>query len=669
MPTAKRAMHREDLLKFQWIRSFDISPDGSRIVYAREWIDAKDNKYYANLWMYDRLRDRHTQFTHGKHKDRSPVFSPGGTQVAFCSSRDKQDGLYLIGTGGGAERAVCRKRGSFGNLSWSPDGTQLLFMYRMPYIEPASDAPEDVKKSEEAPVYRHIKRLWYRLDGDGWRPADGYHIWRYDLVHDQAIQVTHGRYDEEGPVFSPDGKQIAYTTNRRKDPDKDVVFRDIMICDVSGKKERKVAKPDGPASALSYSPDGRYLAYIGHDNPYDAWGATNENLWVVPTAGGKARNLTRKFDTTLSDPCISDMGEAFHGAMPPVWSADSRHLLFTAPRHGSNDIYTIPRAGGSPRLVAGGRWDVQAVRADRRRRVLAMVVSGPKSGGDLWTLELGTGTQAPPTRVTDVNRELFREIQIGLPQQVWFKSYDGTRVHGWILHPPKFNPRRKYPAIVEVHGGPRAMYGWGLFHEMQYLAASGYVVFYTNPRGSQGYGEAFTKAIINNWGGPDYEDVMAGTDALCNLPYVDTARVGVTGGSYGGYMTNWIVGHTQRFKAAVTQRSVVNLVSFFGSSDVGYDIKDEFLATPWEKVEELVRMSPLTYVNKIRTPLLILHNESDLRCGIEQAEELFACLKYLGRTVEFVRFPEEPHGLSRMGRPDRRMARLQFIREWFDRYL
>jgi len=204
---------------------------------------------------------------------------------------------------------------------------------------------------------------------------------------------------------------------------------------------------------------------------------------------------------------------------------------------------------------------------------------------------------------------------------------------------------------------------------MQYLAASGYVVFYTNPRGSQGYGEAFTKAIINNWGGPDYEDVMAGTDALCQLPYVDAARVGVTGGSYGGYMTNWIVGHTQRFKAAVTQRSVVNLVSFFGSSDVGYDIRDEFLATPWDKVEELVRMSPLTYVKKIRTPLLILHNENDLRCGIEQAEELFACLRYLGRTVEFVRFPEEPHGLSRMGRPDRRMARLQFIQEWFDRYL
>jgi dipeptidyl aminopeptidase/acylaminoacyl peptidase len=312
---------------------------------------------------------------------------------------------------------------------------------------------------------------------------------------------------------------------------------------------------------------------------------------------------------------------------------------------------------------------VQAIRADRSRRTLALVAVDPKSGGDLWTLEFGAGRKERPHKVTDVNRKLFRQIDIGTPQQVWFKSYDGTKVHGWILHPPKFNPRRKYPAIVEVHGGPRAMYCWGLFHEMQYLAASGYVVFFTNPRGSQGYGEAFTKAIIANWGGPDYEDIMAGTDALCKLPYIDRKRVGVTGGSYGGYMTNWIVGHTNRFKAAVTQRSVVNLVSFFGSSDFGWDLKEEFLATPWDKVEELVRMSPLTYVKNIRTPLLILHNENDLRCGIEQAEELYGCLKFLGRTVEFVRFPEEPHGLSRCGRPDRRMARLQFIKEWFDRYL
>jgi dipeptidyl aminopeptidase/acylaminoacyl peptidase len=271
--------------------------------------------------------------------------------------------------------------------------------------------------------------------------------------------------------------------------------------------------------------------------------------------------------------------------------------------------------------------------------------------------------------VSQTNKSLFSEIAFSVPKSVWFRSYDGHRVQGWIMKPYNFRKGRKYPAIVEVHGGPRAQYGNVLFHEMQYLAAKGYVVFYCNPRGSQGYGEAHAKAIVGDWGGPDYEDVMAGTDILCELPYVDPKRIGITGGSYGGYMTNWVVGHTKRFRAAVTQRSVVNLISFFGSSDMGWDLNEEFLALPWTKFEELKRMSPITYAHKIRTPLLIIHSENDLRCPIEQAEQLFVYLKYLGRKVEFVRFPEEPHGLSRGGRPDRRMARLQFISDWFDRYL
>ena len=200
MPLAKRAMSREDLLDFKWVRGFDVSPDGSKIVYAREWIDKQDNKYYANLWMFDRATQKHTQFTHGKHKDRSPVFSPGSTQVAFCSSREKQDGIYLIATGGGSEHEVLKKRGAFGSVSWSPDGTQLLFVYRMAYNAPKSDSPEDIKKSEEAPVFRHIKRLFYRLDGDGWRPEDGFHIWRFDLKRNRAIQVTKGRRSEERRV-------------------------------------------------------------------------------------------------------------------------------------------------------------------------------------------------------------------------------------------------------------------------------------------------------------------------------------------------------------------------------------------------------------------------------------------------------------------------------------
>lgn len=669
MPAIKRPMRREDLLDFQFVRGFDISPDGQRIVYVREWIDREDNKHYANLWIYDRHKNTHTQFTFGKHSDRAPVFSPNGDRFAFCSARDKQDGIYVMGTEGGAEQSLQKRRGGFGNLSWSPDGSQLLFLFRKAYNAPASESDADVKASEKEPVFRHVKRLFFRLDGDGWRPEDGYHIWRFELADNKAIQVTRGRFDEESPVWSPDGRKIAFITNRRRDPDKDFNYRDIFVCDRSGKREKKLNKPEGPAGALSWSPDGEYLAYMGHDNPTDGWGSTNENLWIIPVSGRKAKNLTRNLDATLYDPTISDLGEAFGAPSAAIWSANSKNLLFGAPKHGAFNLYTVPRRGGSPEPVTSGKWDVQGYRANGSRNSLAMVISDPKSAGDLWTLDIGKKKPSKPVRVTDVNKKLFSGISIGKLESVWFKSGDGTRVQGWILKPPKFNPRKKYPSIVQVHGGPRAQYGWVLFHEMQYLAACGYVVFFCNPRGSQGYGEEFTKAIIGDWGGPDWEDVSAGTDYLCEQKYIDPKRVGITGGSYGGYMTNWAIGHTNRYKAAVTQRSVVNLVSFFGSSDVGYDIKDEFLATPWNNVEELIRMSPLTYVKEMKTPLLIIHSENDLRCAIEQADELFACLKYLGRTVEYVRFPEEPHGLSRGGRPDRRMARLKFISDWFDKYL
>jgi dipeptidyl aminopeptidase/acylaminoacyl peptidase len=669
MAAKKRAMTREDLLDFKFMRGLDISPDGTKVVYTLEWIDKKENKYYSNLWVYDCAKDSHTQFTFGNNKDREPRFSPGGGQILFCSSREKQDGIYLISASGGSERNLLKRRGSLGAVSFSSDGANLVFQFRKSHNAPDEETEAKIKESEKAPAYRHITRLFYRLDGDGWRPDDGYHIWRYDLRAEKAIQVTRGKWDEGQPVWAPDGKHIAFITNHHKDPDKYLQYQDIFVCDLNGNGMRKIAKPDGPAEAPAFSPDGKYLAYIGHDNPKDAWGATNLNLWIAPLTGGPAKNLTKKFDTTLTDVTISDMGEHF-GSLAPVWSANGARLYFAAPRHGSNELYSISRSGGKPVLEAGGKFSLIQCRADKRRQTFALAVADPKSSGDLWLFDATGRGQAALRRVSDVNAELFKSIQITSPQEVWFKSYDGTKVHGWIIKPYNFKSGKKYPAIVEVHGGPRAQYGNVLFHEMQHLAAKGYVVFYTNPRGSQGYGEKFTRAIVGDWGGPDYEDVMAGTDFLAKQPYVNPKRIGITGGSYGGYMTNWVVGHTNRFKAAVTQRSVVNLVSFFGSSDIGYDTWDEFSALPWGKTsEELVRMSPSTYVHKIRTPLLILHNENDLRCGIEQAEELYASLKYLGRKVEFVRFPEEPHGLSRMGRPDRRMARLKFIGDWFDKYL
>jgi acylaminoacyl-peptidase len=274
-----------------------------------------------------------------------------------------------------------------------------------------------------------------------------------------------------------------------------------------------------------------------------------------------------------------------------------------------------------------------------------------------------------PKTITGLNSAWLKTVAIAKPQEVWFTSTGKTRVQGWVLKPPSFRRGRRYPGIVEIHGGPNAQYGYTFFHEMQLLAARGYVVFYCNPRGSQGRGKDFSAAIVNAWGTVDYEDIMAGADWFFAQPYVDPKRAGVTGGSYGGYMTNWIVGHTRRFKAAVTQRSVVSLKSFYGTSDLGWNDDREFGGPPWKNPEGYERMSPLTYAKDVRTPLLILHNENDYRCLIEQAEQLYTTLKVMGKKVEMVRFPEEFHGLSRHGRPDRRIARLEHILRWFHKYL
>ena len=272
--------------------------------------------------------------------------------------------------------------------------------------------------------------------------------------------------------------------------------------------------------------------------------------------------------------------------------------------------------------------------------------------------------------MTDFNAALFAELELSSPEYMPYKGADGWPMDGWILKPHDFDPAKQYPLVVEIHGGPHTQYGYGFFHEMQLLTAAGYVVFYTNPRGSCGYGYDFALAVRGAWGEKDSLDIMAGVDALLQKGYIDERRMGVTGGSYGGFMTNWLIGHTDRFKAAVTDRSVVNLASDFGSSDFGWVFADDELeTTPWENLERYMHMSPIHYVKNMHTPLLIIHSEQDLRCNIEQAEQLFATLKYLGREVLFVRFEGQSHGLSRGGHPKLRQERLRHILGWFEKYL
>jgi dipeptidyl aminopeptidase/acylaminoacyl peptidase len=396
------------------------------------------------------------------------------------------------------------------------------------------------------------------------------------------------------------------------------------------------------------------------------WGQ-NTCLFTVPAAGGKARNLSAVYDLHLNLMTLTDVGSNTPQP-PPTWSRDGRRLFIQATELGNQPLLAFDTQTGDYERIIDEPGLVGNFSLDAAQTKLAYLWGDLHSTGQVWQRPLDT---PEATALTHFNKQLLAEINWGQIEEVWVDGPDGNELHGWILQPPDFDPTQQYPAIIEIHGGPMSQYGRVLMHEFHFLAAQGYVVAFSNPRGSQGYGEAHATAIANRWGTVDYEDVMAWTDYVAALPFVDAQRMGVTGGSYGGYMTTLIIGKTNRFKAAVAQRVVSNLLSFYGSSDMNW--MTEYLigsdVRPWDDLAGYWQQSPISFIGNARTPTLIIHSEADFRCDREQGEQVFVALKRLGVDAEMVLFPEESHGLSRDGRTDRRIQRLQHMKRWFDTYL
>jgi len=655
----------KDLFRLRIATGLEISPDEKQVAYCVERMDQKQNKYFTNIFMLDIDSGESRQFTHGDHVDSQPVWSHDGEQLAFVSTREKKTGIYLMPVSGGAEKQLLEIEGNISSLQWSPDDRSLVFglQYR------DSHFIKDEKKKKDAPVYRHITRLWFRLDGTGYLPQDKVQVYALEIASAELRKITRGQRDNHSPHLSPNGKWITYVSNRAKDPDLDALRDDLFVIPFTGGKEKRVPTPAGPIYSPHFSPDSKKIAYMGHDNPRDAWGVTIVRIWAVGLNGRPAaRDLMPKWDRMTYDSSINDTAD-FHGDGRLSWSADGKRLFFVSSDTGATNLFSLPSSGGKPTRLYRGKCHVKDFSVNGRTRTAALIHADLKNPGDIVTCPTTFGAEARATQQTDLNSFLRTDIEPLRTREVWFKSFDGTAVQGWLVTPPGFKPSRRYPAILQIHGGPRAQYAFTFFHEMQYLAACGYIVFYINPRGGDGRGETWAEAIAGGWGDLDYRDCMAAADWLENRKFVNSRRMGVTGGSYGGYMTNWIIGHTNRFRAAVTQRSVVDLKSFVGSSDMGFSLEREFDGWPWTNAENYENCSPITYYRNVKTPVLIIHSEQDLRCNIEQAEQMFVMLKALGKKVEMVRFPEEPHGLSRHGRPDRRVARLEWLRKWFDRYL
>jgi len=656
----KRVISLEDLYILKFIREISLSPDGKRIAYTVEWLGKKENKYYTNLYVVD-AKGHSRHFIRGNKNIHLPKWSPNGKSISFIQTEIKKgemkQGLWMIPADGGEAYAITKEDGFFGQYVWSPDNRYIICEFTK-----RKEDKERIPDKGKPPLYYHVRRPWYKLDGRGMLPDERPHIWKVNIRSGRMDQLTDNKNGDSDPAISPDGKKVAFITNVHDDFEAKLLYSDICLIDTNGKKQRKVKTPEGPKRVVVFSPDGRYLTYIGREHPKDFVGWRLSYVYQVPVRGGKTVNLTRSFDRTFSALVVDDLGHYAHNT--PVYSEDGRFLYLPTADNGSVNLYAIDTKLRRVVKIYGDREIVYAF-DHNGENTFVVASSNPTDPGNIHLIHDGK-----PKQLTDINKRYTTSRYIPEPEDFWFTGDNGDRIQGWVLKPPRFRTGKKYPLLVQIHGGPHAAYGYSLFHEFQVLAAQGYVVFYSNPHGSIGYGEKFARALHLRWGIPDTKDIMKALQTLKKRPYVDGKRLGVMGGSYGGFMTNWIIGHTNMFKVAVTMRSVVNMLSFF-SSDFGFALAREFKGPWWEKrnFKFYWDMSPLKYVTRMKTPLLIIHSEQDHRCPISQGEELYVALKELKREVEMVRFPMEPHGLSRHGSPRRREKRLKFIVDFVDRYL
>jgi dipeptidyl aminopeptidase/acylaminoacyl peptidase len=648
----------EDLYRFRWIDHARLTRDGERIAYQVSWADADGRQTRSRIVVRRLLDPEPVEPTGGVKRDHSPEWSPDGRKLAFLSKLGPKDQLFVQDvTANGPATQVSSIPDGVGLHRWSPDGRWIAFLgAAVGDPEAVVDdprPPEGRDQLRRAPVARVVRKLDYKHDGRGYVDGRYHHLFVVSAEGGAAKQLTSGAWDVNDYDWSPDSSRIVVSGNAEPGADLQRELNLYMV-DLTGNRVR-LGGGFYLASPI-WSPKGDQIAFIA-PNGLDV--GLLERLWVVSLSGGGPRCLTANLDLAVNDSVINDM-RAGH-LTRVMWSEDGDRIYFAAAGAGITSIHSVDMEG-NVREEAGGRRRIYDF--DQASGVLAFCASDPTNPGDLYMV-----TQGAEAKITDLNPWLH-ERYIAEPEQHYFTAPDGWRLEGWVLKPPGHDPSRLYPAVMEIHGGPHAQYGWSFFHELQILAGMGYVVFYMNPRGSDGYGETFRRSVVRDWAGKDYLDLMSSLDQLIDrVNYIDTKRLGVGGGSYGGFMTNWIVGQTDRFAAAVAMRSISNLVSEYAQHDIVLWGVLQLGPPPWPDLDELWRRSPIRYVQNVRTPLLLTAGEMDLRCAMSQSEEMFGALRLLGKTVELVRFPEESHDLSRNGRPDRRVERLNRIAAWYERFL
>jgi dipeptidyl aminopeptidase/acylaminoacyl peptidase len=705
----KRNITEKDLFNFVWIGDPQVSPDGARVAFVRVSVNDKKDGYNTAIWTVATATGETRPLTNGP-RDTTPRWSPDGRCLLFVRAPEK-DGrteppqLFMLAMAGGEPFQFTTLPRGAGGPQWSPDGKYIAFYNSATAEElakaaknnappssatqapqsttpptpntnqPAATnaAPSPTPAERESDV-RVINRAVYRANGAGYIDfKHQQHIWVITApkTADEKVtpkQLTNGRFDEGNAFWAKDSSRIYFDTDVTDEPYYESPRTDLFSVSVNGGEPVKFASFAMAAFGFTLSPDGKQLAFIAATSePVRSY--SQPDLWVMDmTPNAKPRNLTANFDFDIGGGAGGDnTAPRAGGGNPPVWSADGRSINTIYVKEGKANVGSFDVSSSKLSDVTTGNQAVVNFRALPDASKFVLLISTPTRIGDLYWLDKPNGQ---PKQLTHINDGLFANLNLTEPEEVWYTSFDGKKIETWVQKPPDFDPNKKYPLILNIHGGPHSAYGYIFDHEFQWMAAKGYVVLYPNPRGSTSYGQEFGNIIQHNYPGDDYKDLMAGVDELIKRGYIDDKKLGVTGGSGGGLLTNWTIGQTTRFAAAVSQRDIADWADWWYTADFTLFQPSWFKAPPFEDPEDYRRRSPITYVNKITTPLMLILGEADYRTPTGSGgEAMFRALKYRRIPTVMVRFPNETHELSRSGQPWHRIERLEHIVGWFDHWL
>lgn len=620
--SAQHPLSVDDVLRIQNVTEPRVSPDGEWVAYVVGSLDVEKDEGRSNLHLAPMSGGKSRALTHSDKSNTHPRFSPDGRYLGFLSNRSDEAQVWLLDLGGGEPSRLTNLDGGVSAFEWSPDGTAIVLVARDP-------APDVRESGTEPPIV--ITRLQMKRDRRGYMDDRRSHLYIVDVSEGDARQITDGPYDDSEPAWSPDGREIAFVSNRTGNPDANS-NSDIFLVPAGGGEPRRLTTNPGADFSPAFSPDGRHIAHVSIVEPDLIWYATN-HLAVIPSDGGEARVLTEALDRNIRSPSFADGG---------------RSIRFLLEDSGNQHLASIPLESGLVTRIVDGERDVRSYHGG------AVLASALHSPAEVYTEGL-----EPLSRV---NEKLFSAIELGVVENVHFRSKDGTGVEGFVTKPPDFRTGRRYPTILWIHGGPVSQYSTRFNAQWQLFAASGYVVVSVNPRGSSGYGQEFSRAIWADWGNKDFEDVMAAVDHVIELGYADPDRLGVGGWSYGGILTNYVVTKTHRFAAAISGASETNFLACYGTDHYQLQWEKE-LGLPWENRELYSKLSPITYVANIETPMLILSGEVDWNIPVSQSEQLYQSLRRRGIETTLVVYPGQSHGIRK---PSYLKDRYERYRAWFD---